>query len=142
MGEIFDDEFKIGQRLKLWSFLLSWKDNSTRKPAIFAIHRTNNKGEYSLLSGSENKKVIHDKVKLFIEELSTRLGFTKTRVGGTKGTIGKFNHSKSITKYARENFTSTKKFNQKPQSDEQGNEEWERKKNNKQRKSLHSSEIF
>ena len=123
MGEIFDDESKTGQRLHLRSFLLSWKDNSTGKPAIFAIHRTINKGEYSLLSGSENMPVIHEKVRLFIEELSTQLGFTNTRVGGTKGTIGKYNHSKSITKYARDNFTSTKKFNQKPQLDEHGSEE-------------------
>ena len=50
MGEIFDDESKIGQWLKLRSFLLSWKDNNTRKPVIFAIHRTINKGEYSLLT--------------------------------------------------------------------------------------------
>ena len=128
MGDIFEDESKVGQRLKLRSFLLSWKDYSTGKPAIFAIHRTINTGEYSLLSGSENMKVIHDKVKLFIEELSTQLGFTNTRVGGTKGTLGKYNHSKSITKYARDNFTSTKKFNQRPKSHEQGTDEWERKK--------------
>ena len=106
MGDIFDDDTKIDQRLQLRSFLLSWKDNSTEKPAIIAIHRTNNQGEYSLLSGNENMPFIHDKIKYFIGELSSQLGFTKIRVGGTKGTSSRLNHSKIINNYARDNFTA------------------------------------
>ena len=127
MGEIFDDKTKTGQRIKLRSFLLSWKDNSTGKPAILAIHRTNNEGEYSLLSGKENMKHIHEKIKSFIEELSAQLGYTDIRVGGTKGISVKQNHSKIVSNYAKEFFTAKKQFKQKPMQDEQ--EEEERNKN-------------
>ena len=127
MGDIFDDKTKTGQRIKLRSFLLSWKDNSTGKPAILAIHRTNNEGEYSLLSGKENMKHIHEKIKSFIEELSTQLGYTDIRVGGTKGISVKQNHSKIVSNYAKEFFTAKKQFKQKPMQDEQ--EEEERNKN-------------
>ena len=122
IGKIFDEDTKIGQMLELRSFLLSWNDNSTGKPAIFAIHRTNNKGEYSLLSGSKNMVVIHERIKMFAKELNNQLGFTDVRVGGTKGAMNRFNQSNSATKYARDNFMTTRKFNQKPQEDEDNND--------------------
>ena len=72
MGNIFHDQTKVGQRLlKLEEFLQSWDDNSTGKPAIIAINRTNREYEFSLLSGMENMNPIHKKINLFIEELST-----------------------------------------------------------------------
>ena len=114
MGRIFNDETKVGHRLQLREFLRSWKDNSTGKPAIIAVHRTNKEREYSLLSGKENMRSIHEKVKLFIGDLKNQLGFTDIRVGGTKGTYSKVNHSTSVTNYATENFTTAKKFHQKP----------------------------
>ena len=114
MGIIFNDQTKIGHRLQLRTFLRSWKDNSTGKPAIIAVHRTNTESEYSLLSGRENMHSIHDKIKLFIDELSNQLGFTAIKVGGTKGTYSSLNHSNSIKNYATEFFSTNKKFQQKP----------------------------
>ena len=114
MGEIFQDKTKIGHRLQLRSFMRTWKDNSTGKPAIIAIHRTNNNMEYSLLSGKENMGSIHKMIKLFIGELRGQLGFTDIRVGGTKGAQSTYNHSDTITNYAKENFSTTKNFQQKP----------------------------
>ena len=97
----------IGMKLPYWP--------TFQYGALFKkIHRTNNKGEYSLLSGSENMKVLHEKIKLFIDKLQNQLVFIETRVGGTKGTLNKLNHSQSISKYARDNFTPIIKFNQKP----------------------------
>ena len=114
MGRIFKDELKVGHRLQLRAFLRTWKDNSTGKPAIIAVHRTNTNREYSLLSGKENMESIHEMIKLFIDELKTQLGFTDIRVGGTKGTQSTFNHSTLITKYANDNFATKKTFHQKP----------------------------
>ena len=117
MSKIFKDEKKLGQRLKLRGFLRSWEDHSTGKPAIIAINRTNREREYSLLSGMENMTSIHEKINLFIEELSTQLGFTEIMVGGTKGVVSKMKHSETVTKYATENFTSQRTFHQKPSHD-------------------------
>ena len=117
MGIIFKDETKLGQRLKLREFLRSWEDNSTGKPAIIAINRTNREREYSLLSGMENMTSIHEKINLFIEDLSTQLGFTEIMVGGTKGVVSKMKHSEIVTEYATENFTSQRTFHQKPLQD-------------------------
>ena len=128
IGKIFDEETKIGQMLELRSFLLSWKDNNTGKPAIFAIHRTNNKNEYSLLSGSKNMVVIHERIQLFVNELNNQLGFTDIKVGGTKEAMNRFTQSNSASKYARENFMTTKKFNQKPQEEVNNNVDKEQKK--------------
>ena len=127
MGEIFNDDTKVGHRLQLGSFMRSWDDNSTGHPAIIAIHRTNTENEYSLLSGKENMKSIHDKIKLFIEDLSTQLGFTDIQVGGTKGAHSKVNFSSTITNYAKENFGTSKKFNQKPTQTMEKEKEQEQK---------------
>ena len=123
MGEIFNDNTKNGHRLNLGNFLRSWEDNSTGKPAIIAIHRTNNEQEYSLLSGKENMRSIHEKIKLFISELKNQLGFTDIGVGGTKGTYSKTNHPTTVTKYATENFTSKRSFQQKPPQEKEPNRE-------------------
>ena len=123
MGKIFNDESKVGHRLNLRSFLRSWKDNSTGKSAIIAVHRTNKEREYSLLSGKENMKSIHDKIQLFINDLKNQLGFTDIKVGGTKGTYNKINYSEKVTSYASENFTTIKKFNQKPTQETETNKE-------------------
>ena len=123
MGKIFNDESKVGHRLNLRSFLRSWKDNSTGKSAIIAVHRTNKEREYSLLSGRENMKSIHDKIQLFISDLRNQLGFTDIKVGGTKGTYNKTNYSDKVTSYASENFTTTKTFNQKPTQEKETNKE-------------------
>ena len=125
MGNIFNDETKVGHRLNLRSFLRSWEDKSTEKPAIIAIHRTNIEREYSLLSGRENMKSIHEKIKLFIDELRNQLGFSEIRVGGTKGTVSTVNHSSKVTNYATENFTTTKRFQQKPTQETDPNKERE-----------------
>ena len=85
MGRLFGNDTQAGQHLNLRAFLRSWEDKSTGKPAIIAIHRTNNKREYSLLSGAENMESIHKKIRKFIDELRRQLGFQKVRVGGTKG---------------------------------------------------------
>ena len=134
MGEIFNDDSKVGHRLQLRAFMRTWKDNSTEKPAIVAIHRTNTKLEYSLLSGKENMESIHKMIKLFIGELKNQLGFTNIRVGGTKGTQSTINHSEMITKYAQENFSTIKNFQQKPIKDNEqdNNKKEEGDKNDKQ----------
>ena len=131
MGEIFNDKTKVGHRLQLRSFMRTWEDNSTGKPAIIAIHRTNTEMEYSLLSGKENMTSIHKMIKLFIGELRGQLGFTHIRVGGTKGTQSTYNHSDTITKYANENFSTTKNFQQKPTT-EKGKEKEEKEEGERQ----------
>ena len=112
MGKLFGDETQKGQRLHLRSFLRSWKDHSTGKPAIIAIHRTNNDKEYSLLSGNINMESIHTKIRLFFDELKGQMGFQKIRVGGTKGTNNKNNYPNHATDYAKDNFTTSRKFQQ------------------------------
>ena len=128
MGNIFNDESKIGHRLQLRTFLRSWKDNNTGKSAIIAVHRTNKEREYSLLSGKENMKSIHDKIQMFIGELKNQLGFTDIKVGGTKGTYSKTNHSTNVSKYATENFSTNKKFNQKPLQENENEKEKQQEK--------------
>ena len=123
MGKIFDDQTKVGQRLKLKEFLRTWEDNSTGKPAIIAINRTNRECEYSLLSGMENMNPIHEKINLFIDELSTQMGFTEIMVGGTKGVTSKMKHSEMVTSYANENFNTQRTFQQKPQQEDNNNKE-------------------
>ena len=118
MGEIFGDKTKIGHHINLREFLRSWKDNTTEKPAIIAIHRTSTDGEYSLLSGHENMPSIHSKIRSFVAELKTQLGHTAVRVGGTKGTQSRPNYSDNIKNYTSEHFATKKKFNQKPQDNE------------------------
>ena len=131
MGNIFNDTTKVGHRLQLRSFMRSWADNSTGQSAIIAIHRTNSENEYSLLSGKENMKSIHEMIKLFIDELRTQLGFTDIQVGGTKGAQSKLIYSSTITNYAKENFGTTKKFNQKPiQTTDKEKDQQERDKKN------------
>jgi hypothetical protein len=122
MGEIFEDKSKIGHRLQLRAFMRTWKDNSTGKPAIIAIHRTNVEMEYSLLSGKENMTSIHRMINLFIGELKNQLGFTGIRVGGTKGTKSTYNHSATIRNYANENFATKKQFQQKPATEKEKKE--------------------
>ena len=113
MGDIFGDDTKVGHVLNLRGFLRSWNDNTTGKPAIMAIHRTNNEREYSLLSGHENMASIHEKIRYFITELQLQLGYSKLRVGGTKGTTNKQTHSDYVTEYAKTNFGTERKFQQK-----------------------------
>ena len=114
MGNLFGNDTQIGHHMNLRSFLRSWKDNTTGKPAIIAIHRTNNNKEYSLLSGNENMESIHKKIRKFINELSGQLGFQQVKVGGTKGTNNNDNYSDHIKSYAKENFTTEKKYHQRP----------------------------
>ena len=116
IGEIFGDKSQVGHKLKLGQFLRSWEDNSTGNPAIIAIHRTNREKEYSLLSGNENMTSIHQKIRLFIQEIGLQKEFNRIRVGGTKGAMNKHDHSSTITNYAQEYFSTDKKFQQKPSS--------------------------
>ena len=118
MGKIFDDESKVGHNLDLRAFLRSWNDNTTEKPAIIAIHRTNSEKEYSLLSGNKNMENIHATIVEFVEELKQQEGFHQLRVGGTKGTTSQQNHPETITNYARENFTTSRRFDQKPRTEQ------------------------
>ena len=117
MGEIFDDKSQIGHRLHLRAFLRSWKDNSTGNSAIIAIHRTNKEKEFSLLSGNQNMVSIHTKIRAFINELKRQKEFQMIRVGGTKGVVNKQLHSSTINDYAQENFTTERKFQQRPTKD-------------------------
>ena len=114
MGNLFGNDAQVGHHMNLRSFLRSWKDNTTGKPAIIAIHRTNNNKEYSLLSGNENMESIHKKIRKFIDELRGQLGFQQVRVGGTKGTNNNDNYSEYIKSYAKENFSTSKKYHQRP----------------------------
>ena len=123
MGNLFGNSEQVGHHMQLRSFLRSWEDNTTGKPAIIAIHRTNNNKEYSLLSGNENMESIHKKIRKFIDELSGQLGFQQVRVGGTKGTNNNDNYSDYIKSYAKENFTTSKKYNQRPIIDTMESEE-------------------
>ena len=114
IGQIFEDDTQIGHTINLRNFLRSWKDNSTGKPAIIAIHRTNKEMEFSLLSGNENVVSIHKKIRAFINEIRKQNAFNGIRVGGTKGVISKQNHSNSINHYAKQNFSTERIFQQKP----------------------------
>ena len=114
MGEIFDDRSKIGHKLNLRSFLGSWEDNNTGNPAIIAIYRTNKEKEYSLLSGDKNMTTIHQKIISFVNELRLQKGYNKIRVGGTKGAMIKQHHSSTITNYTQKNFSTERKFQQRP----------------------------
>ena len=131
MGEIFGDNSKIGHTLNLRSFLGSWEDNNTGKPAIIAIYRTNKEMEYSLLSGEKNMAQIHQKIRSFINELRSQKDFSRIRVGGTKGAMIKQNHSSTITTYAQQNFSTEKKFQQRPSKNifKEGNEILDKEKN-------------
>ena len=126
MGEIFGDTLQTGHILDLGAFLRSWKDNSTGKPAIIAIYRTNTEREYSLLSGKVNMESIHKKIKSFVQELRLQNEFNKIRVGGTRGTASTQNYSQIATKYTQDNFSTSKKFNQRPLQD------YDNKKNNEE----------
>ena len=115
MGRIFEDRHQVGHVLDLRAFLRTWKDNSTGNPAIIAIYRTNKEKEFSLLSGNVNMPSIHTKIRAFVNELKTQQAFKGIRVGGTRGTLNKQNYSTTIEKYTKENFATTKKYQQKPQ---------------------------
>ena len=134
MGILFGDDSQVGHHLKLREFIKSWKDQTTGKSAIIAIYRTNNEREYSLLSGHINMESIHRKIRLFVEELNGQLGFQKVRVGGTKGTNNTNNYSTNIKKYAKENFSTQKRFEQRPQQEPTSSKEEQEKteKNNEE----------
>ena len=134
MGTLFGDDSQVGHHLKLRDFMKSWKDQTTGKSAIIAIYRTNNDREYSLLSGHINIESIHRKIRLFFEELTGQLGFQKVRVGGTKGTTNTNNYSTNIKKYAKENFSTQKRFEQRPQQESTSSKEEQEKadKNNEE----------
>ena len=123
MGDIFEDKTKVGHQLDMRAFLRSWNDNSTGKPAIIAIYRTNTEREYSLLSGNENMEHIHSTMMAFARELKLQEGFKYIQVGGTKGAFSKQHHPTSITDYAQKKFTTSKKFDQKPKGNKEDNEE-------------------
>ena len=117
IGKIFDDQSKLGHKLNLRSFLGSWEDNNTGKPAIIAIYRTNKEKEFSLLSGDTNMSSIHQKIRLFTNELRLQQDFQRIRVGGTRGAMKKQNHSETISDYANKNFKTENKYQQRPSKD-------------------------
>ena len=116
IANIFKMTEQKGHVLSMRSFLQSWEDNTTGRAAIIAINRTNNENEYSLLTGRENKKTIHENIIKLVDELKKQSKFKHLEVGGTKGTITRYNHSEKVKSYATRWTNSERDFQQKPKN--------------------------
>ena len=116
IAEIFGSNEQLGHVLSLRQFLQSWEDKTTNRSAIVAIYKTNNKNEYSLLTGKVNKNSIHTQIVKLVDALKKRQKFKDLQVGGTKGTINSFNHSEKVKSYTEKWFKDDNRFQQKPSS--------------------------
>ena len=116
IAEIFGLNDQLGHVLSLRQFLQSWEDKTTDRSAIVAIYKTNNRNEYSLLTGKVNKQSIHNQIQKLVNVLKNRKKFKDLQVGGTKGTINSFNHSDKVKSYASKWFKTDNKYQQRPTS--------------------------
>ena len=126
MADIFSLQEQRGHIISLRGFLQSWKDNTTRRAAIVAINRTHNDDEYSLLTGRVNKLTIHDNIIKLINELKEQALFKDLEVGGTKGTQTRLHQSEKVKNYTVRWQNSERKFNPKPVSKKNEEEEDEK----------------
>ena len=122
MADIFGLQEQRGHVLSLRTFLRSWEDHTTGRPAIIAINRTNNVNEYSLLTGKVNKTTIHEEIIKLVEELKCQSHFRDLEVGGTKGMMTRSHHSERVKDYATQWLTSERIFDQKPSNKTSANE--------------------
>ena len=114
MADLFGLKERRGHVISLRTFLRSWEDHTTGRPAIVAINRTNNVHEYSLLTGRENKTMIHEEIIKLVEELKGQSNFKQLEVGGTKGMMTRTHHSEKVKNYATQWLKSERQFDQKP----------------------------
>ena len=107
---------QLGHVISLRDFLGKWEDQPTGNPAIYSISRTTKNDEYALLTGSQHSKDIHMKIDSLVNALRKQTPFKNISVGGTRGAMGKKRFSDSVQKYAQKQFSTEKKYNQRPPS--------------------------
>ena len=104
---------QLGHILSLQEYLGTWEDQSIGNQAIFSIRsRTNRNEEYVLLTGSRHSKDIHSRIDSLVNALQQQNSFKGISIGGTIGAMGTKLFSSSVQKYAENQFSTSKVYNQ------------------------------